>query len=129
MDFNVKNISFSAKYIINGKQNFQNLSQSKKRTAILANDYISSSLMQKYLDYLPDDTYVCLNLSQEDNKYGHEAPYLEFKTNSINEKINMEKSPFCIDSLELSLNRDGDLNKNPILKFFYNLIDFYYEQK
>ena len=146
MNFKINNISFGAKFSVWGKQTpkeTQNVFDRKidkldynARVATQAQEYLQEDeLIKCYIETLPEDTFVRLHTGVIDGENKREdkildfTPFLSFETKSINEQINITRALNGGDTLELSLNQMGVLDKKPIINFFENLVEFYCHQK
>ena len=145
MNFKINNINFTAQYRVMGKQTptqtlsvFDNKIDKyiyRGKVASQTQEYMQDPLIQNYMEYLPDDTFVRLHTgivdgeSQRKDEILDFNPYLSFETKSINEQINIARTLDGGDTLELKLNEFGVLDKKPIINWFENLIEFYCHQK
>ena len=145
MNFKVNNISFGAQYSVYGKQSVDKTNkvydneiikrENQRRIATQAQEYFESPQIQNYIEHLPEDTFVRLHTSildgenERDDKILDFMPFVSFETKSLNEQINISRELDGGDTLELSLNGFGVLNKKPINEFFENLLEFYTCQK
>jgi len=146
MNFKINNnVAFGARYIINGKQTLKETQkvydkkidklEYRSKVALQTQEYMQEPLIQKYLEYLPEDTFVRLHTGIIDRNGKKEDeildfnPFLSFETSSINEQINLSRALNGGDTLELSLNQMGALDKKSIMDWFEELIEFYCHQK
>jgi len=146
MNFKINNINFGAKFAIWGKQTPKetqkvfdkkiNKLDYNERVATQAQEYLQEDeLIKCYIETLPKDTFVRLHTGVIDGENKREdkildfTPFLSFETKSINEQINITRTLNGGDTLELSLNQMGVLDKKPIINFFENLVEFYCHQK
>lgn len=145
MNFKINNINFGAQFRVYGKQSVDKTNkvfdneimkrEKQRRIATQAQEYFETPQIQNYIEHLPEDTFVRLHTGVVDgeNKRKDEIlefmPFVSFETKSINEQINISRELDGGDTLELSLNDFGVLNKKPINEFFENLIEFYCHQK
>lgn len=139
MNLNIGNLNFTARYLvatkypIDGKKSAKSesdkLHQDQRKIALQAKDYLQSPKAQKYIWYLPCDTFVNLHIDATGEDTANN-PYVSFYTNSKSEQINISRELGKTgDKLELSLDDEGKLETEKIDNWFLDLIEFYYTQK
>jgi len=146
MNLKINTLPFKANYSINGKQTAKQTSfvyeteqkrlKKNGKIATQSQEYLESPHIQKAIDYLPKDTFVRLNtgiLDKQTNGVDEIlgfTPFISFETKSINEQIEIYRTlGENGDSLSLSLDENGELNKKEIDNWFANLLSFYYSKK
>ena len=146
MNLKISNLSFNAKYKVFGKQTPQETQQvydkdiDKKeyraKVATQAQEYMQSPIIQEYLDWIPEDTFVCLHTGvldgekERSDKLLDFNPFLSFDAANINEQIFFSKNNLgAEDKLELTLNDFGVLDKKKINNWFDKIIEFYIQTK
>ena len=146
MNFKINNVNFGAKYVVNGKQAPKETQKVYDRkidrleyqgkVASQAQEFMQEPIIEKYLAYLPEDTFIRLHTGVVD-RGGEKAdeildfnPFLSFETSSINKQIAITKELGKDgDILELSLNKLGKLNTSEIENWLNKLLMFYYVKK
>ena len=146
MNFKINNINFGAQYYVYGKQTPQKTMKAydneiatkeyRLKTAVQGQEYMETPLVQDYLDWIPEDTFVRLHTGVLDGEGKRKDefldfnPYLSFETNNINEQIQFSKNNLGVtDTLELTLNEFGVLDKKKINNWFEGIIEFYSHTK
>lgn len=141
MNFNISNLNFNARYTVYGKQSSAETVKvyeqgaakfaDKGTLAAQAQDYFETPFVQKCISELPEGTFVRLHTGvldgqdkKEDKILGF-TPFVSFEAKTINEQFEMHKRLNGGDSLKLSLDEQGDLNRNEINQWFNTIIDYY----
>ena len=146
MNLKINNLAFNARYRVFGKPTSQETQRvydndiDKKeyrvKVAVQAQEYMQTPQVQEYLDWIPEDTFVCLHTGVLDGEKERQDllldfnPYLSFDTKNINDQIRFSKNNLGTqDRLELSLNDFGVLDKKKINNWLDEIIEFYHHVK
>ena len=141
MNFGINNVNFAARYNVWGKQTsaetaevYDNASAKfadKGSSAVQAQDYFETPVVQKCIAELPEDTFVRLHTGvldgenkKEDKVLGF-APYASFETRTINEQHKIAKKLDGQDNLKLRLDESGNLDKQQINDWLHAISKFY----
>ena len=143
MNLSANNLNFGAKYNVWGKQTCAQTAQVYKNAAskhsqkgliaVQAQEYMQTPVIQKTVEQqLPKDAFVRLHTGVLDGEKKKEdmvlgfVPYIAFEAKTINEQIAISKALGGQDTLKLSLDETGNLNKNEINNWL-DLIQKYYQ--
>ena len=141
MNFNNTELFFGAKYVVYGKQSPQETNKAygekikqlkfNRATATETQAYLKTPKMQEKIAMLPSDSFVRLHTGilqngKKKDEFLNFTPFISFETRRINDQLQLEKS--CgddCDTLKLSLDENGCLDKKAINAWFDKLIDYY----
>ena len=88
MNFKINNINFGAQYYVYGKQTPQKTMKAydneiatkeyRLKTAVQGQEYMETPLVQDYLDWIPEDTFVRLHTGVLDGEGKRKDEFLDF---------------------------------------------------